>query len=78
MRDEVAAAAPGSACVTRKGTPGIDLRAGLHAQLAKAGVTAVADDLRCTGESAELYSYRRDGATGRFAGLIWLTPMMLP
>lgn len=73
MRDEVDAAAPGSACVTRKGTPGIDLRAGLHAQLAKAGVAAITDDLRCTGESAELYSYRRDGDTGRFAGLIWLT-----
>jgi len=73
MRDEVNAAAPGSACLTRKGTPGIDLRAGLHSQLAEAGVAAIADDLRCTAESAELYSYRRDGATGRFAGLIWLT-----
>jgi YfiH family protein len=73
MRDEVAAAVPGSACVTRKGTPGIDLRAGLHGQLARAGISAIADDLRCTAESGELYSYRRDGATGRFAGLIWLT-----
>lgn len=73
MRDEVAAVVPASACVTRKGTPGLDLRAGLHAQLTAAGVSAIADDLRCTAESAELYSYRRDGATGRFAGLIWLT-----
>lgn len=74
MRDDVARVVPASACVTSKGTPGIDLRAGLHAQLAGAGVVAIADDLRCTAESAELYSYRRDGATGRFAGLIWLTP----
>lgn len=73
MRDEVAAAVPGSACVTSKGTPGIDLRAGLHAQLASAGISAIADDARCTAESAELYSYRRDGDTGRFAGAIWLT-----
>jgi polyphenol oxidase len=73
MRDEVAAAVPGSACVTRDGTPGIDLRAGLHSQLARAGISAIADDLRCTAESGELYSYRRDGDTGRFAGLIWLT-----
>lgn len=73
MRDEVAVVVPGSACVTRKGTPGIDLRAGLHAQLACAGIAAIADDLRCTAESGELYSYRRDGDTGRFAGLIWLT-----
>lgn len=73
MRDEVDAAAPGSACLTRKGTPGVDLRAGLRGQLAQAGVAAIADDPRCTAESDELYSYRRDGATGRFAGLIWLT-----
>jgi len=73
MRDEVAAAVPGSACVTRKGSPGIDLRAGLRAQLTSLGVGQVADDLRCTAESAELFSYRRDGKTGRFAGLIWLT-----
>ena len=73
MRDEVADLVPGSACVTRKGTPGIDLRAGLHGQLARAGIPAIADDLRCTAESSELYSYRRDGHTGRFAGLIWLT-----
>ena len=72
LRDEVAAAAPGSACVTRKGTPGIDIRAGLRHQLARAGVGEVADDERCTVESPELYSYRRDGLTGRFAGLVWL------
>ena len=33
-----------------------------------------ARDPRCTPESPELYSYRRDGATGRFAGLVWLAP----
>ena len=53
--------------------PGIDLRAGLRGQLTRLGVAAIADDARCTAESAELYSYRRDGTTGRFAGLIWLT-----
>lgn len=73
MRDEVAALVPGSACLTRKGTPAIDLRAGLHGQLTSAGITRITDDLRCTAETANLYSYRRDGTTGRFAGLIWLT-----
>lgn len=72
MRAEVEAAVPGSACTTRAGTPGIDVRAGLREQLARLGVARVADDLRCTAESAELFSYRRDGTTGRFAGLIWL------
>ncbi len=73
LADEVCAVAPGAACVTRLGTPGIDIRAGLHGQLAVAGVGTIADDLRCTIESAELYSYRRDGITGRFASLIWLS-----
>jgi YfiH family protein len=74
MRDEVAAAVPGSACVTRAGTPGLDLRAGLAGQLAAAGVHQVATDGRCTAEDRDLYSYRRDGRTGRFAGLVWLEP----
>src|SRR5215472_10366387 len=72
MRDQVAATVPESACLTRKGTPGIDLRAGLRSQLKALGVGAVRDDVRCTAESAELFSYRRDGTTGRFAGAIWL------
>lgn len=72
MRDEVAAAVPGSQCTTRGGTPGIDLRAGLRGQLERLGVAAISDDARCTAESEDLYSYRRDGTTGRFAGLIWL------
>jgi YfiH family protein len=74
MRADVEAAVPGSGCQTKAGTPGIDLRAGLRGQLATLGVTSVADDTRCTAESAELFSYRRDGTTGRFAGLIWLAP----
>jgi polyphenol oxidase len=72
MRDQVDAAAPGSACETRAGTPGIDIRAGLRRQLADAGLNAISDDQRCPAESAELYSYRRDGRTGRFAGVVWL------
>jgi polyphenol oxidase len=72
LRDAVAKAAPGSGCVTRSGSPGIDIRAGLEAQLAGAGVPGVTGDRRCTAESPELYSYRRDGRTGRFAGVIWL------
>lgn len=73
LRDRVNDAAPGAGCVTRSGSPGIDIRAGIEAQLAKAGVPSVTGDLRCSAESPELYSYRRDGRTGRFAGVIWLT-----
>jgi hypothetical protein len=72
LRDEVAAAVPATHCTTRNGTPGLDLRAGIAAQLAAAGVRQVQADGRCTAEDPDLYSYRRDGVTGRFAGLIWL------
>jgi YfiH family protein len=72
LRDRIAGKVPESGCVTRKGTPGVDVAAGVEAQLARAGVAAVASDPRCTVETPSLYSYRRDGRTGRLAGLIWL------
>jgi polyphenol oxidase len=72
MRARVAGSVPEASCVTRKGTPGIDIGAGIAAQLARAGVRNVTADQRCTAETPGLYSYRRDGRTGRFAGLIWL------
>jgi YfiH family protein len=74
LRDEVAAQVPGSACLTRAGTPGLDLHAGISGQLASLGIQTVRRDGRCTAEDPGLYSYRRDGVTGRFAALIWLTP----
>jgi len=72
LRARVADAVPEAGCVTRKGSPGIDIRAGAAAQLARAGLRAVRRDPRCTAETPTLYSYRRDGQTGRFAGLVWL------
>jgi polyphenol oxidase len=74
MRARVAGKVPESGCVTRAGTPGIDVGAGVEAQLASAGVQAVARDPRCTAETPALYSHRRDGLTGRLAGLVWLAP----
>jgi polyphenol oxidase len=72
MRDRVTAAVPAAGCSTTAGTPGLDLPAGVRSQLSAAGVTAIEHDARCTQESPDLYSYRRDGVTGRFAGLVWL------
>ncbi len=72
MRDEVEAALPGSATTTRGGTPGLDLRAGLARQLTGLGVGRVVLDPRCTAEDPTLFSHRRDGTTGRQAGLVWL------
>ena len=40
LRDAVAEAVPGSGCVTRSGSPGIDIRAGLEAQLVAVGVAS--------------------------------------
>jgi YfiH family protein len=74
MRDEVAAVLPGSASRTRRGTPGLNLRAGLRAQLAALGVVKVGVDPRCTVEDPDLYSYRRDRRTGRLAAVTWLDP----
>jgi YfiH family protein len=74
MRAEVGAVEPASVSTTSWGTPSLDLGAGVRAQLERAGA-AVVDVSRCTRESADLYSYRRDGkAAGRLAGLIRLYP----
>ncbi|NVI91137.1 peptidoglycan editing factor PgeF [Actinomadura sp. BRA 177] len=72
MRDGVAAVVPAAYSTTSKGTPGLDIRAGVAAQLASAGVTAGDTDPRCTIEHPDLFSYRREGRTGRLAGYIWL------
>jgi YfiH family protein len=71
VRDEVAAAVPQARSTTRHGTPALDLRAGIAAQLATAGVTDVRHDHRCTIETLDLYSHRRERTTGRFGGFVW-------
>ncbi|WP_214320144.1 peptidoglycan editing factor PgeF [Nonomuraea sediminis] len=73
LRERVAAAVPETFSTTSWDTPALDLRAGIEAQLRAAGVVDVRHDARCTIESAELYSHRREQPGGRFAGLIWLT-----
>ncbi|MGW0806399.1 peptidoglycan editing factor PgeF [Nonomuraea sp. NPDC002799] len=73
LREQVAARVPETWSTTSWQTPALDLRAGIEAQLRGAGLADVRHDARCTIESDELYSHRRDQPTGRFAGLIWLT-----
>lgn len=72
MRDEVAQVLPEAHSTTRHGTPALDVRAGITAQLTAAGVQDIRHDNRCTIESPELFSYRRDRPTGRFGAYIWL------
>jgi YfiH family protein len=69
MARAAAATAPAAAARSWTGTPAIDVSAGVVEQLARAGV-AVQWVAGCTRESGDLYSYRRDGRTGRFAGLV--------
>lgn len=72
LQAEVGAIEPASVATTSWGTPSLDLGAGVRAQLERDGVTVV-DVGRCTRESPDLFSYRRDGrAAGRLAGLVRL------
>jgi YfiH family protein len=71
MQADVAAHLPGSACRTRTGSTGLDLRAGLWEQLAAAGVAKIGVDPRCTVEDEMLFSHRREQTTGRLAALTW-------
>jgi YfiH family protein len=70
LRDEVAAAEPASRATTSWGTPSVDVGAGVRAQLERDQVDVV-DLSRCTRESPDLFSYRRDDRrSGRQAGII--------
>jgi copper oxidase (laccase) domain-containing protein len=72
MAAEVEARLPGSRTTTSRGTPGLDLRAGIARQLAAAGVRAIDIDPRCTVADAALFSHRRDAPTGRLASVVWM------
>jgi len=69
--DEVTAVHPAAAVTTPKGTPSLDLPAALEKVLLAEGVS-ISFDRGCTVEDQTFFSYRRDGATGRQAGIVWL------
>jgi YfiH family protein len=72
LRAEVASIAPAAFACTTWGTPSLDLGAAVTTQLIAAGCE-VSDVSRCTRESPDLYSYRRDGPrSGRSAALVAL------
>ncbi len=73
MRADVAESAPAAWATSRTGTPALDLRAGLAQVLQGLGVR-VEHVGPCTAQSPDHYSYRRDGTTGRFAGVVWVVP----
>lgn len=73
MRADVAAAVPESWATTREGTPAVDVPAGVWAQLRSLGISSGSRSPVCAKESADHYSYRREGTTGRFAGFAWFS-----
>ena len=74
MRDEVSAAAPGSAAVTTSNRPALDIRTGLLTQLYGTGIRQHVVLPQCTAEDDRFFSHRRDGVTGRFGGVVWMSP----
>jgi YfiH family protein len=72
MARDVEERLPGSRTTTSTGTTGLDLRAGLVRQLMGRGVTLIDADPRSTAAEETLYSYRRDGTTGRQAAVVWM------
>ena len=71
MQQEDVATHPASRSTTSKGTPALDLPAGLIAELIAQGLTYEASPI-CTQEDPLYYSHRRDNPTGRFAGVVSL------
>ena len=75
LRDEAAALTPAAAAVSWTGTPAIDVASGVVQQLADSDLEVSLRWLPgCTRERDDLYSYRRDGTTGRLAGVVRLLP----
>lgn len=76
VRDTFVAEDPGAAADFRAHGPGkwlADLFGLARRRLARMGVTRVYGGGLCTySDRARFYSFRRDGATGRMASLIWL------
>lgn len=68
--DEVIADYPRARSVTARGTLSLDLPGALSFELSRIGVRVSRSPI-CTVENSHFFSYRRDGLTGRQAGLIW-------
>ena len=68
---EVTALHPAAAAKTLSGTPSLDPPAALEKVLLAEGIS-VSFESGCTAEDSNLFSYRRDGVTGRQAGIVWL------
>ena len=68
---EVTTTHPASSSRTPAGKYALDIVAGIRKTLSEEGVD-IKDHFECTVENPNLFSYRRDGSTGRQIGLVWL------
>jgi YfiH family protein len=68
---EVTAVHPTAAATTRTGSFSLNLPLALESVLQKEGISVISEN-RCTVENSDLFSYRRDGITGRQVGTISL------
>ena len=68
---EVTALHPAAAAKSARGNRALDLPSALVKVLEGQNITVEIAGV-CTVENSELFSYRRDGVTGRQAGLVWL------
>jgi YfiH family protein len=67
---EVGDAFPLARSVSAKGILSLDLPGALTHMLSNAGVK-ISRSTMCTAENSNYFSFRRDGVTGRQAGLVW-------
>lgn len=70
MQADLAGRIPAAASTTSWGTTALNLPAAVGQQLREGGVAHIEHHAICTREDDRFYSYRRDGVTGRFAGVI--------
>ncbi|WP_062072728.1 peptidoglycan editing factor PgeF [Demequina sediminicola] len=70
LRSEVSRQYPSAHSETTWGTPSLDLPAAIASTLGDMGLTTVHRSQICTIEDPRMFSHRRDGVTGRFAGVI--------
>ncbi|MDN4477110.1 peptidoglycan editing factor PgeF [Demequina sp. SYSU T00039] len=70
MQARVAGRHPTARAMTRTGTPSLDLPRAIETRLGELGFREVIRRPECTREEPGLFSHRRDGVTGRIAGVI--------
>lgn len=70
VRSQVSRRHPLAAATTSWGTPSLDLPRAVEGRLAELGFTRIFRHEYCTFEEFRLFSYRREGTTGRQAGVV--------